>query len=233
MRGKFSLTAGIAGRLNPPGVCPRANVTAWSTKPRLTSTAALGVANEREYVKALWAALKARVAPGRYGAVQADALWSESERRLLRPGHFWIFEFGDAGEDKGSFEATFSLAPRSWKLHKGTRFYNGEAALVVKRWFHRADDDVSGCTFVEWDPAKDAAPGAPPVALLINSTRLRDVFGSSTFRAVTPPALASRTTRQGAAVLQLEGLGVTRFVLQQDRDSSIRDRCVQAGSVLS
>ena len=33
-----------------------------------------------------------------------------------------------------------------------TLFSDGESALVVKRWFHRADDDATGCTFVEWDP---------------------------------------------------------------------------------
>ena len=73
----------------------------------------------------------------------------------------WVFEFGDAGDDKGSFEQSFSLAPRSWKDYKGTRFYDGESALTVKRWFHRTDDDPTGCTFVEWDPKEDPAPGSP------------------------------------------------------------------------
>ena len=120
--------------------------------------------------------------------MQADVLWSESERRHLRPGHFWICELGDAGEGKGSFEQSFSLAPRSWKEYKGTRFYDGESALVVKRWFHRTDDDASGCTFVEWDPKKDSAPDAPPAAMLINSSKLRDIFGSEQFKRIVPPA---------------------------------------------
>ena len=46
-------------------------------------------ANEKEYAKDLWAkTLRSQVAPTKFAAVQADALWSESERRHLRPGHF-------------------------------------------------------------------------------------------------------------------------------------------------
>ena len=97
--------------------------------------------------------------PRKFGYVQADALWSEAERQHLRPGHGWVFEFGDAGDGKGCFLQTFSLPRRSWKDYEGTRFYDGESALKVKRWFHRTDDDPSGCTFVEWDPKKDKAPG--------------------------------------------------------------------------
>ena len=70
-----------------------------------------------------------------------------------------VFEFGDAGAGKGSFKESFSLAPRSWKAYEGIQFHDGESALVVKRWFHRTDDDASGCVFVEQDLTKDAAPG--------------------------------------------------------------------------
>ena len=104
---------GFGGLLMPPSVCSRANVTVWRTKPRLTSTAAAGVANEKVFIKDLWSKLRDRVVPSRFAAVQADVLWSESERRHLRPGHFWICELGDAGEGKGSFEQSFSLAPQN------------------------------------------------------------------------------------------------------------------------
>jgi hypothetical protein len=143
--GPSSLTPGWGGLYHVPG-CIRTKLTVWRAKPRLTSTAAAGIANGREFVKALWSTkLRGKVQPGKFGAVQADALWSESERKHLRPGHHWIFEFGDAGGDKGSFLESFKLAPRCWKLYEGTRFYDGEAALKVKRWFHRTDDDPSGC----------------------------------------------------------------------------------------
>ena len=143
--GPSSLTLGWGGLYHVPG-CMRTNLTVWRAKPRLTSTAAAGIANGREFVKELWSTkLRGKVQPGKFGAVQADALWSESERKHFQPGHHWIFEFGDAGGDKGSFLESFKLAPRCWKLYEGTRFYDGEAALKVKRWFHRTDDDPSGC----------------------------------------------------------------------------------------
>ena len=122
--------------------------------------AGTGIANAKEYAKDLWSnKLRGKVAPGKFCYIQADALWSEKERQHLRPGHGWVAELGDAGDGKGSFEESFSLPPRSWRDYKGTRFYDGESALTIKRWFHRTEDDASGCTFVEWDPEKDVAPG--------------------------------------------------------------------------
>ena len=39
-------------------------------------------------------------------------------------------------------------------VYKGTRFFNGDRALVIKRWLHRVDEDSSGLTFEEWNPAQ-------------------------------------------------------------------------------
>ena len=235
VRGVSSLKAGWGGVYGVPE-CMRRNLTVWRSKPKLTSTAAAGIANAREFGKELWGKLRGRVQPRKFGAVQADALWSESERRHLRPGHFWMFEFGDAGGDKGGFLESFKLAARSWKLFEGTRFYDGEAALCVKRWFHRWDGDASGCTFVEWDPVKDAKAGAPPVAMMFNSTKLRAVFGVEDFKKIMPPALdlgvAGGTRGKGAHVQQLEGVGPTLWVLRTDKDEETRDACIRAGSVL-
>ena len=51
----------------------------------------------------------------------------------------------------------------------GQQSYNdGESALKVKRWFHRTADDATGCTFIEWDAEKEAAAGAPPVAMIVS-----------------------------------------------------------------
>ena len=36
----------------------------------------------------------------------------------------------------------------------------------------------------------------------------------------------------GAAVMELQGAGETRFVLDSEKDSSMRDECVRCGSVL-
>lgn len=204
-----------------------ASAGAWRRRSRLTSTRADGVANEREYAKDLSRRLRRQAAPGKFGCVQADALWSESERKHLRPGHHWIFEFGEA--DSGSCEKqAFKLAPRSWKVYEGTRYYDGEAAMVVKRWFHRTDDDASGCTFVEFDPKKHTAAGAPPVALLFNSNKLRGVFGVDKFKQLGRSGMRTR----GAGVVELQGAGETRFVLDSENDSSMRDECVRCGSVL-
>jgi len=156
--------------------------------------------------------------------------------RHLRPGHGWVCELGDAGGDKGCIEETFKLPnTRSWKEHKGIRFYDGESALVVRRWFHRTDDDATGCTFVEQDLQRHAAPGAPPVAMLVSSTRLRGIFGSEHFKQIMPPALdlvSARLRRSGAGVNALEGVGKVRFALNADKDSEMRDRTVRAGSIL-
>jgi hypothetical protein len=34
------------------------------------------------------------------------------------------------------------------------RFGNCDCALVVDVWLHRVDEDASGLTFEEWDPAQ-------------------------------------------------------------------------------
>jgi len=104
----------------------------------------------------------------------------------------------------------------------------------VKRWFHRCPDDASGRKFVEWDSKKDATPGAPPVALLFSSSKLRGVLGPGEFRKMTAMGLGLGTTTHGAAVRELEG-GDTWFVfrkLQEEADDLVRDRCIAAGSVL-
>lgn len=155
-----------------------------------------------------------------------------SERRHLRPGHHWVCEFGDAGNGSCEEMACSGMDARAWKLHKGTRYYNGEAAIVVKRWFHRTDDDPSGRTFVEWDPkGPNVAADAPPVAMLFNSIKLRAVFGAEDFRQVLPLGTQTRA-RTGARVQQLEGVGKIRYILQESRDETARDACIAAGSVL-
>ena len=84
---------------------------------------------------------------------------------------------------------------------------------------------------MEWDPKKDAAPGAPLVALLFNSSKLRGVFGPRKFQKMTALGRGVGATTRGAAVRELEG-GDTWFVLQEETDDEVRDRCIAAGSVL-
>ena len=109
---------------------------------------------------------------------------------------------------------------------------------MVKRWFHRVpiERDASGCTFEEWIPQTpkpkkgEALPA--PITLLVNSSKVRAVFGETVFREVRPPALEAKGRRgRSAAVVQVEGLGPTTFVLDAVKDSDYRDVCLQAGSI--
>ena len=110
---------------------------------------------------------------------------------------------------------------------QGTRFYDGERALVVKRWLHRVEEDASGLTFEEWDPTKDADAEQPPVAMLVNSSELR--AAGFKLKELLPPELeaAARSGRctRGAGLRQLQGMGPTRFLLAVDDDNEFRSRC--------
>jgi len=112
-------------------------------------------------------------------------------------------------------------------VYKGTRFYNGDCALRVKRWLHRVDEDTAGLTFEESDPIKDADDSQTPVPMIINSSELRGA--GFNIQEVIPPALeavarSGRRTRS-AGLRQLEGMGRKRFVLTPDDDNELRSRC--------
>jgi len=57
----------------------------------------------------------------------------------------------------------------------------------AKRWLNRLEEDASGLTFEEWDPTQDADVSQPPVAMLINSLKLR--VACFTLSEAIPPAL--------------------------------------------
>ena len=109
-----------------------------------------------------------------------------TEENYMRPGHHWLFKFGDAGNGT-SCEKKFKLTCRSWEDYEGTRFYNGQQALVVERWLNRVEEDASGLIFEEWNPTQDADASQPPVAMLVNSSELR--AAGFTLREMIPPAL--------------------------------------------
>jgi hypothetical protein len=87
----------------------------------------------------------------------------------MRPVHHWLCEFGDAGNGT-SCERQFNLGHRQCEDYRGTRFYIKDSALVIKCWFNRVEEDVSGLTFLEWTPDVDTS--RPPTATLINSSEL-------------------------------------------------------------
>jgi len=165
--------------------------------------------------------------PGAWRCVQTREMLSTDEQVRLRPGHHWLFEFGDGGEGS-SCEKLFSLPQRrTGVVYKGTRFYNGDRALRVKRWLHRVDEDAAGLTFEEWDPIKDADDSQTPVPMIINSSELRGA--GFNLQEVIPPALevAARSGRltRGAGLRQLEVIGRMTFVLTTDDDNELRSRC--------
>ncbi len=58
-------------------------------------------------------------------------------------------------------------------MQVGTRYSDGDSALVVELWLHRVADDLSGLTFQEWDPSVGTDDTSTPVAMLVNSRELR------------------------------------------------------------
>ena len=87
-----------------------------------------------------------------------------------RPDHHWLCEFGDAGNGTSCVKQ-FNLDHRKREDYRGTRFYNKECALVIKRWLNRVEEDPSGLTFQEWTPDVDTSQ--TPLTMLINSIDLR------------------------------------------------------------
>jgi len=190
-------------------------------------TKAAGIEQRKKRVAEMIAKELVKAKPGAWGCVQTRELWSTDEKVHLRPGHHWLFEFGDGGRGS-SCEKLFSLPPlRSGVVYKGTRFYNGDRALRVKRWLHRVSEDASGLTFEEWDPTKDPDDSQTPAAMIINSSELRGA--DFNLQEVIPPALeaAARSGRRmrGAGVRQLEGMGRKRFILSPEDDNELRSRC--------
>jgi hypothetical protein len=106
----------------------------------------------------------------------------------IRPGHHWMCEFGDVG-NVTSCEKQFNLSHHKWVDYRGTRFYKGDCALVIKLWLNRVEEDVSGLTFQEWTPDVDTS--RPPVPMLVNSGEL--CAAGFNLTEVLPPALEAAT----------------------------------------
>ena len=103
----------------------------------------------------------------------------------------------------------------------------GFGALVIKRWLNRVDEDASGLTFEEWDPASEADTSQEPVAMIINSSELR--AAGFKLKEVLPPQLESAARggmrTRGAGLRRLQGMGPQRFLLHVDDDTEFRSRC--------
>ncbi len=107
----------------------------------------------------------------------------------------------------------------------GTRYSDGDIALVVELWLHRVDD-LSGLTFQEWDPSAGTDDTSAPVAMLVNSSKLRAAdFPSAEVRSLqlVVETLVGRRTRD-TAVRKLHGVGNSTFVLSVENDHDFRSR---------
>ena len=94
-RGPHLGTVSDARLLTVPG-CIHSKLTVWR-EGSFKVTRAAGISNRKTRLAAVWAEVERKVKPGVYGCVQVRELWEEEERHY-RPGHFWLFEFGDAGD---------------------------------------------------------------------------------------------------------------------------------------
>jgi hypothetical protein len=206
--------------LDVPG-CLRSKLTVWKEE-QFTVLPFQGIEQRKKRVAEWVAKALPSVKPGVWGCVQARTQWSTEEDAHMRPGHHWLCEFGDAGNGT-SCERQFNLGHRQCEDYRGTRFYNTDSALVIKRWLNRVEEDASGLTFQEWTPDVDTS--RPPVAMLINSSELR--AAGFKLKEVLPPALeaAARVRTRGAGLRSLEGMGPKRFVLSVDDDTEFRSRC--------
>ena len=240
-RGRELGTVSEGRLLRVPG-CTHSKLTVWR-EDQFTVTPKAGIPNRKKRLAKLWAQLECKIALGKYGCVQVRELWGTSEERHYRPGHHWLFEFGDAG-DGPPVEKRFSeIAHRSFEVYKGMRFYNGEQALTVKRWLHRMDADKSGLTFEDWDPSEeDLDPNAQPAFMIVNSSELRGVATlgrgpKAELHEILPAALQgvpvatvggpSSRTRSADTIQNISpALGPSTYALvRQDVDNSWRERC--------
>jgi hypothetical protein len=115
-----------------------------------------------------------------------------------------------------SVDKKFELKDRKykWEEYKGTRYSDGDSALVVELRLHRIADALSGLTFQEWDPSVGTVDTSIPVAILVNSSEL--CTADFPLVEVSPLHLdtvtrGGRRTR-GAAVRKLQGVGNSTFV---------------------
>jgi hypothetical protein len=204
-------------------VCTSTNQTV-STEDQFTVTSSSGIRNHEKHI--VVRELK-RTKPGVWGCIQAREVLSSKEEANMWSGHFWICKLGTVPGNMNCVEKKFELQVRKWEEYKGTRYSDGDRALVVELWLHRVGDDTSGLTFQEWDPSTGSDDTSSPVVMLVNSSEL--CAADYPLEEVRPLQLdevdrGGRRTR-GAAVRKLQGVGNSTFVLSVENDNDFRSRC--------
>jgi hypothetical protein len=124
----------------------RTKQTAW-IEDQFTVTSSAGIRNREKRVADIVVRELNRAKPGVWGCIQAHEVWSSEEEANMRPGHFWICKLGTF---PGSMTCEYSCVERKfelqdrkckWEEYKGTRYSDGDSALVVELWLHRVADD--------------------------------------------------------------------------------------------
>ena len=180
--------------LDIPG-CRRRHLSSFQgSEQTITCTQAAGLANQKARAKALWKKLKPLLQVGRHVALQARELWSTEERRHLRPGHFWGAELGDADGKGSPIIHTFTKKNEWFTLSDGrkVRGDEGECLLLLRRYFDRVPEDLTGLTFRQWREKKGEI-------LVVNSSELRAVqkhqANDFVLVPINPPKLRQKTSR--------------------------------------
>ncbi len=209
-------------------VCTRTKQTAW-TEDQFTVTSSAGIRNHKKRVADIVVRELKRAKLGALGYIQAREVWSTEEESNIRPGHFWICQFGTVPGSMTYVERKFELQGRKCKSEEytGTRYSDGDITLVVELWLHRVADDLSGLTFQEWDPSADSDDTSAPVVMLVNSNELCAAdFPLEEVRPLHLDAVTrgDRRTR-GGAVRKLQGVGNSTFVLSVENDNDLMSRC--------
>jgi hypothetical protein len=197
------------------------------TEDQFTVTVKGEIQNRKKRVVEIVVRVFKRTKPGAWGSVQAREEWSTEEEAHSRPGHFWICKLGTFPGTMSCVEKKFKLQVHRWEEYKGTRYSDGDSALVVELWLYRVADDLSGLTFQEWDPSAGSDDTSVPVTMIVNSTELRTT--DLPLQEVRPLQLdvvdrGGRRTR-GAAVRKLQVVGNSTFVLSVENDNDFRSRC--------
>jgi hypothetical protein len=113
--------------LDVPG-CLRSKLTVWKEE-QFTVLPFQGIEQRKKRVAEWVGKVLSSVKPGGWGCVQDRTQWSNAH---MRPDHHWLCEFGDAGNGT-SCERQFNPGHRQCEDYRGTRFYNKDSALVIKR----------------------------------------------------------------------------------------------------
>jgi hypothetical protein len=134
--------------------CTRTKQTFW-TEDQFTVTASSGIRDRDARVAKIVARELEKAKPDKWGCVQARELWSPTEERQVRPGHFWLLQFGKVPGSNSCVRSS-SLVPAS--------------TLVVDVCLYRVDEDASVLTFEEWDPSADTDASEAPVVMIVKSS---------------------------------------------------------------